>query len=290
MEEGQFELDGYVFGAPGDPVVVLEDGLDTGAPSIRTNDAPNPVGDGGYFGRDFLDGPTWAFTLGVQDDEDVYTTLADLARVWRNEAVRKTPGAESILKFRRGGKTYRVYGRPRRFGVNPGATADNQWQIVEADFKMHDTVMYADESRREVLRLGDPTPDDGLVLPETLAWDLGTQSTSTWRSVSVSTFEPTPFLLEIRGPASGAMSQVTVEGMGWAFDLDMAIPANNVVRIDTRDMTAQMQNESVAGALSRRSRLNARITSGNFPFFMSANGDTMGAYTRVTWHTALPIL
>lgn len=289
--EGEFDLDGYRFGTPDNAATILEGGFDSGAPDIAANDVDNPVGDGGFFGRDLLRGPTWGFTLGVRDDEDVYTTLADLARVWRNEAIRTTPGATSVLRFKRRGQTYRVYGRPRRFGLVPADVADHEWQIVEADFKVADTVMFLDEPHEVALTIGEAEPDQGLILPETLEWVLGHASATTSVVVNVQTLDPAPFEVFLTGPTTGALSSIVLEGPGWTLDFgSTVVSAGEVLHVDTRAATALLDGVSVAGSLSRRSRLNARLLNGSSSVTFTATDPSGTATARLVWRGTTPIL
>lgn len=290
LTDGQFELDGYVFGLPSDPVIIMSDGFDSGAPDARTNDIANPVGDGDLFGRDYLSGPTWAFSLGVLDDENVYTALGDLARVWRNEAIRKTPGALSTLRFRRNGETYRVYGRPRRFGLVPDTVHDDEFRLVEADFKVDKPIMYVDEPESVTLALGAAVPDDGLVLPETLEWTLGESFATANAVLNLQSLDPAPFEVTVQGPSTGALSQVTLEGPGWAIDVQAVVGAHKTLHIDTRRMTADIDGVSVAGSLTRRSRLNARLMSGASSVSFTATDPSGTSTATFSWRGTTPIL
>jgi hypothetical protein len=290
LQDGQFSLDDYVFGLPTDPVTILQGGFDTGAPESRTQDADMPGGDGSLFGRDYLSGPTWGFTLGVKDDDDVYEVLSDLARVWRNPAVRTTPGVMSTLRFKRRGKTYRVYGRPRRFGVAPSPTEDYEFQIVEADFKIESPVMYTDEATTSVLSLGEEFETTHVILPETLEWVLGQQTAGNTVVLNVQTLDPAPFEIRITGPNSGALSNWKVEGPGWEIASTEVVSAGQTVLIDTRSMTITKNGVSVAGTLTRASRLNARLYAGLSQVTFSGTDATFTAQAHVSYRPAHPIL
>lgn len=292
--EGEFELDGYRFGTPDSDVVILEGGLDTGAPSIAVNDIDNPVGDGGHFGRDFLRGPTWAFTLGVRDDENVDRTLAELARVWRNEAVRTTPGAVSTLRFKRNGIAYRVYGRPRRFGVAPAEVADPGWQIVEADFRVAEPLMYRDEAEEVTITLDAPPEeeDEGVILPEVLEWYLGRDSASKTVILAVQTLDPAPFEVYIEGPQTGGLSNFKLEGPGWEIDFGVTVVSpGSTLHVDTRAATALLDGKSVANStMSRRTRLNARLLNGASSVTFTGADPSGTAKARIVWRATSPIL
>lgn len=288
--EGEFELDGYRFGTPENPAVILAGRLDTGAPALCTQDADNPVGDGGLFGRDYLSGPTWAFTLGVRHGEDVYTTLAELAAVWRNGDVRTKPGAVSTLRFRRHGKTYRAYGRPRRFGVVPSEVADPEWQVIEADFQVAEPFMYSDDEDFLLLSLIESAPDGGLVLPAELPWELDRTTNTGHGVITVESVIPAPFVLEVSGPTVGSLSKVRVSGAGWEIGLDLTIAYDETVVVNTRDMTVTKNGVSVAGALTRRSRLSARLQPGTQEVRLEGNDPSNTATARLSWRATSPIL
>lgn len=291
LREGEFDLDGYRFGTADNDAIILADGLDTGSPGIRANDFDNPVGDGGGFGRDYLNGPTWNFTLGVVDDEDVYTTLADIAAVWRNEEIRHRPGAVSVLRFKRAGRTYRVYGRPRRFGVSPAEIADTEWQIVATDFQVGDPFMFADAEETVTLSLARTTePGEGLVLPATLPATLSRSSNKDNGVVTVRSIEPVPFRLRIDGPVTGAITDMHVTGPGFEYRLKGSLRYDESLVIDTRQETIRKNGVPVPGMLLPPSRLNARMRTGTNPVTFSADDPTRTATFALSWRPTYPIL
>lgn len=286
MNDGEFILDGYAFGTADHDVIVLADGFDTGSVSSRTQDAD--VRDLTLFGRDYLTGPTWAFTLGI-DHDAADSVLFDLARVWRNPAVRTVPGQLSTLQFKRNGKEYRVYGRPRNFGVTPADVASTDWQIVAADFRTDSPYMYDNAPQTYTLALGEVTEDEGLILPETMPWLLGGETASGTAVLNVQTLDPTPFEVFIT-PGTAPLSDISVEGPGWAIDVDTTVHPGSVLRIDTRRMTVDVNGASVAGRLSRRSSLAARLWSGvSTVSFVGI--DTSGTATaQFVWRGSYPII
>ena len=286
MLEGEFILDGYSFGTAAHNVVILEDGFDTGAVSPRAQDAE--LRDYTLFGRDYYTAPTWAFTLGISHDDDADAIMADLARVWRNPAVRLTPGVTSTLQFKRNGREYRVYGRPRRFAMVPDAVADPNWQMVDADFRVDGALMYADEEQMANLSLGEQIEDAGVILPETKPWLLGGTTASGTAIANVQTLDPAPFVATITA-VGGPLSQFSLEGDGWALDFGMTLEAGQSLTVDTRAMTALLSGSSVAGALSRRSSLAARLWAGSSTLAFTGIDPTGTATATVTWRSTYPI-
>ena len=286
MLEGEFILDGYAFGTPEHDVIILSGGLDTGSASIRTQDAD--VRDYTLFGRDYLTGPTWAFTLGI-DHDAADSVLFDLARVWRNPAVRNVPGQLSTLQFKRNGKEYRVYGRPRNFGVSPADVASTDWQMVAADFRTDSPYMFDNDPQTHTLALGEVAVDEGLILPETMPWLLGGETASGQAVINVQTLDPTPFEVYIR-PGTAPLSQIPVEGPGWSIDINETVNPGSVLRIDTRRNTIDIDGASIAGSLARGSSLAARLWSG-MSTVSFAGIDTSGTATaQFVWRGSYPII
>lgn len=287
MIEGNLTLDGYSFGSPDSNVVILEDGFDSGYAANRTQDADMPRGDGVLFGRDYLESPTWAFTFGVRDDENVYDELANLAQIWRADHVRKTPGAVSSLLFTRGGKNYVVYGRPRRFAVTPQRTADDQFQIVEADFKLLDPYVYSGDQQSLRMGLIETASTGGVVLPESLPWTLGGGSGERKGIVTVEGYTDTPLTVRIYGPKTvTTLNNPVISAPGFYIKLNTGIAANQVVEIDTRTRTVTSDGISLAGYLSADSRLGTRLKPGSTEFTFSGDDSSYTSEVEFLWRSA----
>ena len=285
MLEGEFRLDGYAFGTPDHPVIILANGFDSGSVSPRAQDAE--VRDTTLFGRDFHTGPTWAFTLGIEH-EDADAAIAELARVWRNPAVRLTPGVTSTLEFKRNGREFRVYGRPRHFALTPSNVASDDWQVIEADFRVEGTDMFQNDAQIVSLFLGEQTETSGVILPETKPWLLGGSTASGSIIANVQTLDPAPFVATFTA-VDGPLSQFTLEGEGWGLDFAMTLEVGQTLTVDTRTMTALVDGASVAGALSRRSSLAARLWSGASALAFTGIDPTGSASVTVSWRSTYPI-
>ena len=287
MIEGNMTLDGFSFGAPDNNVVILEDGFDTGYAANRIQDAEMPRADGVLFGRDYLDSPTWAFTLGVRDDDNVYDTLSRLADAWRADRVRTTPGAVSTLKFNRGGKSYVVFGRPRRFAVTPAKTADAEFQIVEADFKLVDPFVYGGTENSLRMGLLETASTGGVVLPQTLPWSLAGGDGSRKGVVTVEGYTDTPIKVKIYGPSSGVLRNPKVVAPGFHVQLNTDVKPNEVITIDTRSRTVIRQDGvSMAGYLTARSRLGTKLRPGSTEFTFSGEDASYTSEVEFLWRSA----
>lgn len=285
MVEGDFVLDGYAFGSPDSDVIVLQDGFDTGAASNRTQDAEMPRADGVLFGRDYLDSPTWAFTLGVRGD--AYETLTELATVWRADHIRTTPGAVSTLRFMRGGREYVVFGRPRRFAVVGAPVASDDWQTVEADFKLLDPYVYSGDEQTLSMGLVEDASTGGVVLPETLPWILGPGSGERKGIVTVEGYTSTPLTVRIYGPtAATTLTNPTIKAPGFTVQLNTSIAPNQVVTIDTLSRTVMSDGVSLAGYLSPDSRLGTRLLPGSTEFTFTGNDPSYTSRVEFLWRSA----
>lgn len=145
LAEGEFELDGLVFGGFTSYGVT---GFDTGRRSFRTQDQPVPRNDGRLFGRDELEPRTLGYTIQCLAPDDPAGARAlerDLATAWSGEGVFREPGANMPLRIRSVGSdaTRRVFGRPRRYHA-PEDDVILGLVEVTADFATVDQLYYAD--------------------------------------------------------------------------------------------------------------------------------------------------
>lgn len=294
--EEQWELDGIVFG-DGTPTLVLEDGLDYGTSEHRVQDAERPQGDGLLMGRDYLGPPEWSLTLGVgvAGECDVWALMSELQQAWRADSVRTTPGAMSVLRFRRRGVTYRVLGRPRKFGIQPGNHKDDEFQTVVATFQLAAPEYYIegeDEggSSRLVLRLVDPPSTTGVRLPARLPWRLGGASGARMGEVTVGGQVPAPFRLQIHGPTAGTTtSGFKVSGDGWEIETSASLAYDRSLIVDTAANTiVRDDGVSLASTLTRKSRLTARLQPGHQFIRLETNDSTGSSYAVLTWFETVP--
>ena len=291
LEEGQWELDGYLFGT-GTPVGLLMDGLDYGASERRVQDAERPQGDGLLMGRDYFSPPEWAFTLYVLNAPGVWPVVHELAAVWRADAVRSVPGKLSVLRFCRDGVTYRVLGRPRAFGVQPGNVADPEWQTVAASFQLAAPEYYVEGENGAAnalsLTLVRPPSTGGLILPAVLPWRLAPDSAERTGEVTVGGFKPAPFTVEVAGPVAGSITGIKVSGPGWQIATSQRVQYDETLLIDTAANTITLRGNSVAGTLTRASRLSARLTPGHQFISFTASDPTGTAKATVRWFDTVP--
>lgn len=285
-QESQYELGGVRFGGYSSDLIVSK--ADHGAADVRTQDNPNPVGDGDLFGRDTLSGPTWAFDL-VTNTKDHAAALAvaeDFARVWRSG--RDKPGAVVPLRYFTAGRLRRVYGRPRRYaGPAPDLATRQGRAKITADFKCANDLHYEDDQRSSPVLTLLTNTSGGFVLPGVLP--IETLSGGERQGVidDVGGEAPTPFEVTIKGPIRAPWAA----GPGWRLELP------NVVLAYDQSVTAatypwaltvkRNDGTNLAGGLSVRSRLaNAVMRPGPGEFTFGGVDPTNTATCTIRWRPA----
>lgn len=253
--------DGVPFGI-GLDVSLDAEGFAPGSTDWAVQDAEDPSSGVTMFGRDRLLGPVWNWQLHVNrtDADEAIETLGVFKTAWRALHIRNTPGAVVALRYRVGGRTRRIYGRPRRFEAPPTNQILSGYVPVSVDFKCVDDFTYEDQETTVTLSLGedleDPTQDTGggFIFPVT--FPVATLPPTRERiQVSVGGDAPTYPIVRFNGPVVDPRL-VTDD---WTLSLGYTIPAGQYVEIDTRPwrQTVMLNGAtSVAGRLGRRQRLS----------------------------------
>lgn len=288
---GQFELDGFVFGSPTDPITIPTGGWTKGAYDVRTQDVVNPVGDSLLFGRDRLTPAEWSWDLIFHDPVDVRPAQVAFAAAWRADATRKTPGAVSTLRYNENGKTYLVRGRPRRLTWTPEEIADPAFKIAVASFMLAEPVVYADQEQFLSLDLVTTAgAGNGLVLPATLPWTLGVNTSTTRKGIiHVDGSIGTPLRIVINGPATGFADNVIISTPVWKVALVAPVNAGEQIIIDTGLQTMSRNGEPYAG-ITRDSSLSLRIPPGDTEITLTADDSSASTTAIIAWRAADPLV
>lgn len=280
LEDGEFDLDGFIMG---DRRPVFVQDYEINAAGIQAQDSLNPVGHDRLFGRDLLSGPSWVFDLIVnrRSAKDAKATLGDLSTRWRQHAIGGQPGTESYLRYRQGGETRLVWGRPRKFASNTTAGIEQGIIPVTAEFLTADPFYYADQAHG--LTIGLVPTGGGGVLKSPLQSPLTTVDGGR-RSGSIPEVggeAPAPVRITITGPITNPY----VEGPGWVIELKADLAYDESVTIDSRNKTVlRSDGASLAGGLSRHTRLsNVRLNPGSAGISFGGNDDSGTASCLVQW-------
>lgn len=291
LTEGEWELDGFVFGG-WSSIRIMESGVDYGSSDVRVQDVDNSASDGSTFGRDFLTGPEWALTLGVLDGLDVWSVVAPLQVAWRADAVRSTPGALSVLRHCRNGVTYRAYGRGRKFGVIPESVADPEFQQVSATFKLAGPEQCietpAGAASLTVRLVESANAGEGFPVPAPVSWAGSAPSLSGHGVVTVGGVLPASFRVTVKGPVTGSLTGVFLAGNGWEFATSAPVPAGQNLVLDTRTQSVTVNGRSIAGTLSRKSRLTARLAPGAQQVTFNGSDPSNTSTATFSWYPTIP--
>lgn len=167
LAENQADLDGYLFGGGAGRITIEQVAVD--APAAVTQDTPMVLADGQAFGIDAMGSRTVTITghvLDTGDPQGVFGDYAALVAAWNNPAVRLTPRAVSVLRYRFPGLagTWRMYGRGRSIApvlYNKGIDLIG----FTAAFSTADPLFYDDTEQQVSLSLAWADPGGGVAPP-----------------------------------------------------------------------------------------------------------------------------
>lgn len=251
LPELGYELDGdFVFGME-TPWVVTN--LDYGAAALDTNDTPAPRQDGMLFGRDWLRGPELTFTVDVIPPYGITGYGVEATDMWgqfksrwRNNRVRATPGAVSMLRMSRNGRIRRIYGRPRACAAQPEREAAGWW-LGTATFQAMDDHFYDDVEKTNSINIIPPSAGGYLVPPDDPWTSIGVSYAP--GVIHVGGTEPAWMTFMIRGP----IVRPVVEIVGhWAIGLNVTLHEGEWIGIDSRPWQRGVRTSAgidLAGAL-----------------------------------------
>ena len=279
MREGQFSLDGYVFGLPSDRVTILTEGLEVGGWESRTQDELDPMGDRRWFGRDFKTPATWTFTMLVHDDNGYGPHVQQLASAWSADRVRSTPQRVSRLDYCRGGEVRSVTGRPRSFAY-VGFDADLQAQVVTGAFDLATPVTYGAE-RSTVLRLPVQSVS-GFTVPLRVPFTLGASLGGRTALVDAGP-APVPFTATILGPVTGVATSVSLVGAGWQVHLLASLTAGQRVVWESGTGVITLDGAPATRHVTPGSDLVADLPGGVSEVQFSAADASLSTVCHLTW-------
>lgn len=254
-------IDGVAFGI-GQHVSLDDNGFAPGSTDWAVQDSENGMNGSTAFGRDRLLGPTWNWQLHVNRSsvEEALETLGAFSTAWKALHIRETPGAVLPIRYKVGGRTRRIYGRPRRFEAPPDNKILSGYVPVSVDFKCVDGFSYDDTMKEVVLQLGMTLEDEGVDSGGGFIFPI---------IFPVVTLPPTKkqTYVTVGGEASshpiirfnGPVVNPGLTTPNWTLSLDYTISAGQYVEIDTRPwrQTAMLNGQtSVAGFLGRRQRMS----------------------------------
>lgn len=287
LREGQFELDGVMFGLDC-PVMVTDDGFTPGRAELITQRQKYDSGDGVRFGRDTYGSATWSFRIfaNAEDAPEALAAYAALADAWPGDDVRLTPGRVSTLRYRIGDRTRVVYGRGGRWTPAVDNRLWSGYLAAAADFETVDHLYYDDEVQSVIIPIAAPLSTGGVIPPFIPPFvSTGTNPTRTGEVV-VGGNRPTPVWVTVQGPVADPM---IVAPNLWVAQAQDTVYPGDPVTFDARPWARSATRESGGGVA-----LSARVTKlsqmllppGRHVLSFSGIDPTGTARATVSWRNA----
>lgn len=263
LSEGQYELVDPVAGTAfqfGRHLPALVTTIDYGTPALTVNDAAAPRSDGSFFGRDYRGGRTISFDGSVLTEPsptDALDALGPLSAAWLGDGVRSVPGATAVLRWCRGGRLRRVYGRPRRFAAATGYTRQG-WIPWVADFQTIDHLYYGDDDDTVTVPYA-PVSLGGLIGPQIGPW-IATTAGEASGVVSVGGDVPAWLAWTVHGPIVNPTIEVVDR---WSATLQTSLAFDQSITVDPVPWTRSVRGSgggNYAGALTAASVRASQMT------------------------------
>lgn len=244
--------------------VTLELGVDTvDAPAVRKYPAGLVAAPGQIIG-DWPDSPLQLAILKRQGTSESWNreALDMLRQVWRADSLRGGPGRLGYLSRTAGGRTRRLYGRPRDFGIGSEDLTPQGYTPVAAKFTAIDDRFYDGTAKTEELwdyYLGSAPPRPGRP-----SWGDNPPWSTSKRTAElvVAGRLPTHPAITIYGPCINP--KVTINGL-WAVQLTLTLMAGEYVTINAypwaRTVTKWSANGSTMSVADKLTRASPRLAN-----------------------------
>lgn len=280
---GEYDDEGVAFGI-GLDVSCDASGFDPGSNDWLIQDQNDPFSGATRTGRDVQTGSTftWSLHVNTTTENEALDALDALADAWSPDGLA---GSEvMVVRYKVGGRTRRVYGRPRRFAQSPDNRILGGMIPVTADFKRVDPLFYDDSPESTILGV-EYVSEGGFVFPVifpvmTLPGGYKTGS------VFVSGRRKTWPIIRIDGPVVNP--QIMTDN--WDLNLTLNMNEGHYVEIDTRPWkrTVTLDGTSaIPGALNAKTRLrDLFLTPGEQSFGFRGISGTGTATCTISWYPA----
>lgn len=261
----------------------------------RDDDLERPHEDGRYFGRDLRGAGSVGFEIGVITDHlatgpaAIYQANSDyvdeLQTWWDDEDFRTAPSDLTILRAQVAGRTWRAYGRPRRFDATKSVLAQLGYTPVVCDYAIVDNRVYADVPESLTIPLVAP-PDGGFTAPFITPLTTTLASTS-GDVITIGGKKKTWLWVEFRGPVLNP--QVTIGPL--TIGLATSIPDDMRVTVDPRPWSRGVTREdgaNYAGFLSVATPVlrEMLIRPGTYNVAFSGTDATGTSSCTISWREA----
>lgn len=287
MEELQYSLDGYVFGAN---TSVLVAGVEFGEAETSQTRKPKPRSDGINFGRMYRRSRQITFDLTIDnfDDSDAHDLLDELQAQWSGDDIRLDPGAVVPLSWRRGGRERRVWGRPNHCTPVTGAVSRGLVPVT-ATFDTVNQYYYSNQQQSIHTNLVPPSGSVGYTVPYTMPLTMSGESIAQG-GMSIGGSAKTPITIQFHGPVINPSVQIThANGSEIYVKMIAELASDNWVYIDPFFGTVTTRfGSNWAGKFTADSTplFDIALKPGDATAVMRGNDSTGTAEMTLYWYNA----
>jgi hypothetical protein len=264
----------------------------------RDADTDRDGEDGVAFGRDHRAAKTVSFSIGVLTDKASVNAsnphlmnldyLDRLESLWQSRRFRDEPGRMAMLRACEvTGRTYRAYGRPRRYEEAAGRLTRSGYTPVVCDFKLTDNAWYADVESIVTATLR-PSPQGGFKAPLVAPITSILERSISTATATITGNRPTWPVIEFHGPSIDPSVQIGDFEAG----IRGALAHDEVIVFDpspwVRSVTRQSDGADMSGRLSAATVVmrRAQIDPGTHTVEYRGLDVTGESYARVRWRNA----
>lgn len=261
----------------------------------RDSDVPRPQEDGRYFGRDLRGGKSVSFEIGVITDRlatassNAHRTNVDyldvLSSWWDDDLLRARPWDLAVLRTHVAGRTWRAYGRPRRFDPGSGLLTKQGYTPVVCDFAVIDNRVYSDDVEQISVGLV-ALPQGGLVAPLAAPLTTVAGTTGLQQAIIGGSKDTWPWV-QFRGPVTNPRVQIGSLVVGLATTIAPGLSVTVDPRPWSRGVTRN-DGANYAGSLSAEMSVlrDLRIRPGTHEVVYSGIDATGTSECVVSWRRA----
>lgn len=256
LAEGQYEIGDFLFGESNtvEPTIRVEE-VQFSSAEIEHSDSSNPREDNITMGIDYKRGRLISFIINITTSGSALDTLDAFEGVWDAERFRKVPGSYTTLRMCRGGRTRRVYGRPRRFTPTSKYSASGGWVPVTCDFLAVHHKYYSDTLESSSVSIIPPS-SGGLVGP--LEGPLvGAGTTEIQGDIQVGGTADTWLVSRINGPILNP--QIEVVGK-WSAKTLLDLDSDQYLDIDPQTWSRKVRRSTGASEGGKFTHASQPIT------------------------------
>lgn len=260
LKDHQFEIlpdadamDGFVYGIGAS---VSVETFDPGEATWMTQDQDNTRRGVAAFGRDVQGARTWSWDSHT-DQEDVASAVDTLERfsdAWSPEALTRTPGALTAIRYRLAGRDRRVFGRPRRYAAPPTNLILSGYVPIGHDFQCVDAYTYDDVESSAEIPYSSSAVGGGFSFPVTFPIATLPSEGTGGAQISVGGTARAYPVVRFNGPWTNPVLRTD----DWTLSWKGTVSASGWIEIDARPWRLSVLDQdgaSVVGGLDRKTWL-----------------------------------